>query len=151
MSKTFDEVNKWFKANLLTLNLKKTYHLQFAPMNHSESDKYINFSHKKVSSTNCIKFLGLYIDDKLTWKNHMDHLITKLSLACYIMRVAKPIMSLSSLRTLYFALVHSVTTYGIIFWGNLPYSIKHFRIQKKVIRIMKGLEKKRFMQGLIPG
>jgi hypothetical protein len=33
-------------------------------------------------------------------------------------------------------------TYSIIFWGNLPYSIKLFRMQKKVIRIMKGLKKR---------
>jgi hypothetical protein len=39
ISKTFYEVNNWFKANLLTLNLKQTYHMQFAPMNHSKLDK----------------------------------------------------------------------------------------------------------------
>jgi hypothetical protein len=32
--------------------------------------------------------------------------------------------------------------YGIIFWGNSPYSIKLFRIQKKVVRIMMGLKKR---------
>jgi hypothetical protein len=33
-------------------------------------------------------------------------------------------------------------TYEIIFWGNSPYSIKLFRIQKKVVRIMMGLKKR---------
>jgi hypothetical protein len=43
---------------------------------------------------------------------------------------------------IYFAYIHSIMTYGIIFWGNSPYSVKHFRIQKKVVRIMMGLKKR---------
>jgi hypothetical protein len=45
-------------------------------------------------------------------------------------------------RIIYFAYIHSIMTYGIIFWGNSPYSIKLFRIQKKVVRIMMGLKKR---------
>jgi hypothetical protein len=58
------------------------------------------------------------------------------------MRTVKPIMSLGSLRMIYFAYIHSVITYGIIFWGNSSYTIKLFRIQKRAIRIMMGLKKK---------
>jgi len=29
-------------------------------------------------------------------------------------------------------------TYGLIFWGNFPDSIKIFRLQKKIVRIMMG-------------
>jgi hypothetical protein len=43
---------------------------------------------------------------------------------------------------IYFACIHSVMTYGIIFWSNSPYSIKFLRIQKKVVRIMMGLKKR---------
>ena len=35
----------------------------------------------------------------------------------------------------YFAYVHSIMSYGIIFRGNQPYSQKIFKIQKRVIRI----------------
>jgi hypothetical protein len=36
----------------------------------------------------------------------------------------------------YFAYVHSVMSYGIIFWGNQPQSERVFKIQKRVIRII---------------
>jgi hypothetical protein len=141
MNKLFHEVNTWFKTNLLTLNLKKTHHLQFSTMNCDELDMHINVSHKQLVNSNCTKFLGLNIDNKLSWKNHIDYLVTKLSSSCFIMRTVKPIMSQRSLR-IYFAYIHSIMTYAIIFLGNSLYSIKLFRIQKKVVRIMMGLKKR---------
>ena len=47
-------------------------------------------------------------------------------------------MSVSSLKVIYYALFHSVISYGIIFWGNSSHSYIIFRIQKKAIRIMEG-------------
>jgi len=46
------------------------------------------------------------------------------------------IMSPETLRTVNFAYIHSVMSYGILFWGNQPYSDKIFKIQKRVIRII---------------
>jgi hypothetical protein len=131
MSKTFQEVNAWFKSNLLTLNLEITYHLQFTTTNHDVVDKNISLEQKQVVNSNCIKFLGLYIDNKLYWKNHIDHLVTKLSTICSVMRMLKPSMSSSGLRMPYFAYLQSIMIYGTIFWVNSPYSVKLFRIQKK--------------------
>jgi len=41
-----------------------------------------------------------------------------------------------TLRMVYFAYIHSIMSYKIIFWGNQPYSDKSFKIQKRVIRII---------------
>jgi hypothetical protein len=43
---------------------------------------------------------------------------------------------------IYFAYIHSIITYGIIFWDISSYTIKRFRIQKNVIRIMRDLKKR---------
>jgi hypothetical protein len=102
-----------------------------------------NISQNSANSV-CIKFLGLNIDE-LTWKNHTDYLVAKLSLSCSIMRTIKSRMSLKSLRMIYFAYIHSVVTYGIILWGTSSYTVKPFRIQKRIIRIMMGLKKRRLM------
>jgi hypothetical protein len=37
---------------------------------------------------------------------------------------------------IYYAYFHSLMNCGLIFWGNSPYSIHIFRLQKKVIRII---------------
>ena len=39
---------------------------------------------------------------------------------------------------IYYSYSHSVMTYGLLFWGNSPDSIKIFRLQKKIVRIMAG-------------
>jgi hypothetical protein len=41
-----------------------------------------------------------------------------------------------SLITIYFSYVHSSMSYGIIFWGDLPYSNSIFKDTKRIIRIM---------------
>jgi len=45
-------------------------------------------------------------------------------------------MSQESLRKVYFAYVHSIVSYGIIFWGNEAHIEKIFKIQKRAIRII---------------
>jgi hypothetical protein len=111
------EIERRIRKNELSGNDRSRFHcisihahyLQLTTMNYDELDMYISFRHNQVVNSNCTKFLGLNIDNKLSWKNHIDYLITKLSLSCFIMRVIKPIMSYSSLR-IYFAYIHSIMT-----------------------------------------
>jgi len=81
------------------------------------------------SSTN---FLGLTLDSTLSWKTHIDQLSSKLNLACYVIRSLKFVISTKNLRTIYFSYVHSIITYGVIFWGNSSYS-NIFKLQKSAI------------------
>jgi hypothetical protein len=53
-------------------------------------------------------------------------------------RSVKPFLTINTLEMIYYSYFHSVTTYGLLFWGNSPDSIKNFRLQKKIIRIMAG-------------
>ena len=50
-------------------------------------------------------------------------------------------MSLDVLRSTYFSYVHSIISYGIIFWGNSPHSEEIFKIQKRIIRIIMNSSK----------
>jgi hypothetical protein len=55
------------------------------------------------------------------------------------MRVVQPLLSLDSLKLIYYSYSHSILSYGIIFWGNTPHSNVIFKMQKKIIRIMTGI------------
>jgi hypothetical protein len=53
-----------------------------------------------------------------------------------MIRAVKPYMSFSSLIMIYYSLFHSVLAYGILFWGMSSSSLKIFKLQKRVVRIM---------------
>ena len=56
-------------------------------------------------------------------------------------RLIKPFMSLDVLRSTHFAYVHSVISYGIIYWKNSSHSEEIFKVQKRIIRIIMNLSK----------
>jgi hypothetical protein len=130
------DVNRWFKDNLLSLNLNKTQYLNFGTKNSHSSNIEIIYEHKQIPNSSITKFLGLNLDDTLTWKNHIDLVISKLCSACFAIRSVKPILSQNVLRMICFSQVHSILNYGIIFWGNSPDSVKVFKMQKRIIKMI---------------
>jgi hypothetical protein len=81
------------------------------------------------------------VNDTLSWDAHIDQLLPRMNTSCYALRTIKALVSREALRMLYFAYVHPILTYGIIFWGNTPNSTKVFRMQKKILRIMTNLKR----------
>jgi exonuclease III len=137
----FKEIMIWFNRNFLTLNCDKTHFLQFFLKRHREVDIQIITTNSLITNINCSKFLGINIDSSLSWKNHITVLSSRLNKACFAIRSVKPFMSLDTMKMIYYAYVHSLLKYGIIFWGNAPLSVSIFKIQKRIIRIMLGLGK----------
>jgi hypothetical protein len=130
------KLDKWFKINLLSLNFDKTHIIHFKTKNTHITEVSVKYNDKLIYSLNNIKFLGMFINDTATWSTHLDQLTNKLSSACYAVRVMKEYMPLKTLIMIYYAYFHSLMNYGLIFWGNSPYSIHIFRLQKKIIRII---------------
>jgi hypothetical protein len=84
-------INKWFKANLLSLNLggKKTQWLQINTIKNCSQDIQLAYKNKHIVQTSSTKFLGLMIDDTLSWKNHIDYVTAELNSACFAVRMVK--------------------------------------------------------------
>jgi hypothetical protein len=78
----------------------------------------------------------LVVDDSISWKAHVDQMMSKFNSACFVIQKIQAVMSKKNLRMVYIACVHSFMSYGIILGGNQPHSEKIFKIQKKVIRII---------------
>jgi len=72
------------------------------------------------------------IDETLNWDNHIDQLISRLNSACCAIRAVKTMLLRKGLRMVYFSYVHSIISYGIIFWGYTPNSVQIFRMQKRI-------------------
>jgi NADH:ubiquinone oxidoreductase subunit B-like Fe-S oxidoreductase len=75
----------------------------------------IGYDEKCIEESINTKFLGLKIDNRLNWKNHIDLMITKLSRPCCAIRSMSHISSTDTHKSIYFAYFHSIMKYGIIF------------------------------------
>jgi len=136
IDKIFGDINNWFKINQLVLNYNKTHYLKFNTKNSRNYDLKLNYQGNYIKSSTNTKFLGLFIDDSLSWKAHIDQMMSKLNTACFVIRTIQAMMSQETLRMVNFAYIHSIMSYGIILGGNQPHSEKIFKIQKRVIRII---------------
>jgi len=111
--------------------------MQFSNKFSNDFDLNITYENNFISSVNETKFLGLNINNTLTRLTHIEKIVPKLCSACFAMRSVKPFVSQQMLRIIYFSCFHSMS-YGQIFWGHSAHSVRIFRLQKRIIRIMTG-------------
>ena len=81
INKVFGNINDWFIINLLSLNSDKTYYLQFLTKNSHKININMCCENKQIINAYSTRFLGLLIDSSLSWNNHIDQVISKLSTA----------------------------------------------------------------------
>jgi hypothetical protein len=98
----------------------------------------ITYQNKIITGIHNITFLGLKLDKNISWKNHVQKIIPKLSSACYLVRRMHPCCKTSTVKMICFAYFHAVMQYGIIFWGDSIESKRIFQQQKRTVRIMTG-------------
>ena len=72
-------VQDWFCANKLTLNVKKTVYMKFHRKNCQTSNLNLELNGVTIPRVQSTKFLGTWIDDTLTWKCHISNTVTKLN------------------------------------------------------------------------
>ena len=84
IDKIFGDINNWFKVNQLILNYNKAHYLQFNTKNSCDYDFKLNYQGNDVKSSSNTKFLVSIIDDSLSWKAHIDQMMYKLNIACFV-------------------------------------------------------------------
>jgi hypothetical protein len=144
----FGEILYWLQANSLSLNLNKTYYMYFKTKTSQVDDTPIKYNNNQINSTYYVDFLGLTLDATLLWVGHINMAIPKLNSACFAIQTLKSFLPTEELRIIYFAYVHSLITYGIVFWGNSPNSRSVFIAQKRFIRNVMNANPKASCHGL---
>lgn len=79
----------------------------------SQEGTYISIERK-----NCIKYLGVLIDDSLSCKFHISYICSCLSRNAGIFLKLRHYVSLAQLKLLYYSLVYPYITYAIVAWGS---------------------------------
>ena len=65
-------------ANKLALNVDKTNYIMFQNKNTPEMAQTLNIGNYKIEEKRSIKYLGVILDNKLNFKEHVQYCVTKL-------------------------------------------------------------------------
>ena len=135
----------WFRANKLSLNISKTNYVLFKDKSCNtidDSDGNLQFGSETIERKSHVKFLGLDIDEDLSFKVHANQVISKLSSSLYLMNSVKRYLPLDVRLNLYYSFFLSHISYGILIWGPLITNWHLNRIvlqQKKAVRNVKNV------------
>lgn len=112
-----NNVNRWFKANKLSLNLNKTNFTLFRHRN-KNINVNLNIDNVNIERVNEIKFLGVILDHKICWKPHIKYVQGKLARSIAVLGKTRQIFSQRALYILYYALILPHLSYCLEVWGN---------------------------------
>ena len=130
------KVNDWLAVNKLSLNIKKTKFMIFhtSKKNIQNCIPNLQIGGVEIERVQNFNFLGLKINENLSWKPHTDMIANKISKYVGVLNRLKRYLPSYILKTIYVSLIQSNLNYCILAWGFNCGRLK--KLQKKAIRIV---------------
>ena len=134
-------IMQWLNANKLSLNIDKTNLMLFRPKGKNEICPSIHICGASIIEVDSAKFLGMVIDNRLNWVEHVKCISLKIAKGIGIIIKARKSFESETLLNLYNALIFPDISYGIQVWGTAAALHLHrlHVLQKKIIRIVCGV------------
>ena len=143
-NKILDMVSKYTYANKLHINHDKTCFMHFLP-NNERFDSNLQkltliIDGNEIEEVSETKFLGVIIDDELSWEPHVNALCKKLKCCTGQLNRIYNFIPKELHKSLYHTLYESHLSYAITVWGgiSIPQLRPLFLAQKHCIRILFG-------------
>lgn len=130
------EIEATRKSNLLLSTMEIWFHDNLLHNNTDKMEVLIFNLSQKISDIKSAKLLGLIIDSRLRWHEHINTLSKRLASINYLFYKIRDQVSTKVLIMIYRSLFESVATYAIRFWGSVSLVDLILRRQKNAIRIL---------------
>ena len=135
----------WLQANRLSLNIQKTHYMIFSPKTRSNTpDQIIKLDNIPISRVKSCKFLGVLIEENVSWKLHINYISTKIAKSLGLLNKAHRYFQKDTLLMLYYAFIYPLLLFCNVAWGNTTqvnlWPI--FKIQKYAIRLICNLKRR---------
>ena len=78
----------------------------------------IKLSGKRIYPTASVKYLGVKIDQHLTWQHHINDLSVKLNMVNALLFIIRKFADDKMLRSIYFAIFESNLNYSSLVWAQ---------------------------------
>ena len=134
-----EKLNEWLKANKLKINTGKTNFCLFNPNNKSEAQGTLTIKMgDTLKQSEEIKYLGIKLDSKLTWKNHVEKIKLETIKFASIFYKLRYIVPKQCLTVLYSSMVLSKIAYSLETYGLAAkkYLNELQTLQNRILRIL---------------
>ena len=129
----------WLRANKIPLNAGKTEFLIFKPK-HKTLDflPTLNLDGKRIYPSQSVKYLGVYLDENLCWKPHVNHIASKLQRANGALSKIRHYVPHYTLLNIYHSIFSSHMRYACQVWGlrNTTTTHRILTLQKSALRLI---------------
>ena len=137
LQEELDTLQKWLHKWRIHVNETKSTHITFT--NKKITCPPVSLNSKTIPNSNSVKYLGMHLDTRLTWKTHLDKKHTEINLKykkMYWLIGRKSQLSLKTKTILYQALLKPIWYYACQIWATASESniSKIQRIQSKILR-----------------
>lgn len=157
IERKFNELSKhletWVNSNGLAFNLKKTHYMIFSKKKICDLSFTPKICNYEISKKSNARFLGVIMNDSLTWVDHIIAVKAKMSRYVGILYKLKKFLPLSARKNIFNSFVQSHLNYCSLVWGlGCKSSIeKLFTEQKKAIRALApGFNRNFYKDGIKP-
>ena len=115
----FGLLENWINFNRLTLKYSKTHCVLLTNSRANTNDNFqINTQNRAILPKNAIRYLGVILYHKLTWKDDTWLVVEKLYMARGILSKLRRHAPQSVFKCVYYSLVYPYLYYGVTSWGN---------------------------------
>ena len=138
------KVVDWLHLNRLSLNLNKTHFTFFRrPRSKLSLNEDLIINNVKIEMAEKTKFLGVMIDQNLTFQSHINYIKGKVARGIGILYKVRSYFNPETMQSLYNAFIYPYFTYCIEVWGNTYQSYLEplFKQQKCAVRMIVGAKK----------
>ena len=113
-------VNEWFIANKLTLNVDKTSFIIFRSKINNINNLPDTISHEniKIKRETKIKYLGLILEEHLSLNQHVNEICNKLKCFFPLFYNIRQYLEKENIRNIYYTMIYSRIKYGCIITGQ---------------------------------
>ena len=125
------------KCNKLSVNIKKTNYIVFKSRRKKLDYKFsFSFGNQSLKQSNVVKFLGIYLDEHLTWKHHISFVCKQIAKSIGILFRSRFYLSVKTKLTLYYTLIYPYITYCNCTWSSSYVSNLNriLYLQKRAVR-----------------
>ena len=113
------KIHEWFVANKLTTNSKKASNFILSDYTGNTSPNFtIKMGNVLLKRVESVKYLGVMLDENISWSEQIEYLSTKLSRSAGIFSKLRYYLNKEVLIRVYHALFNSHLHYGILYWGS---------------------------------